>query len=802
MTQENYGTDATVSKKQARQYTYFQNIKRSHGERRDFDPVELLSRLCQNPLHVEAKETAPLWTFRTFTGDKRGNDNLESFSALCFDFDKGGVTPEDWAFELPDTAYFWHTTLSHTPEHPKYRLIVPLSEPVPGKYCKQLHVNFLRSIGAEKEHDSVTLDGARIYYMPAVTPTSREHYKFGIHGGAVLSPADLGVEQPIDPGQQQARQDAEQWIMEGSPRTTVALELPDHAAYEVAPHEAQLGAGERNVGLFKAVVDLVANGIPAAVIWNYLVDANRTRVSPMLKEQELRAILQSAQKFIARQNEQRAESAARLMASSQAEALKPGVVTGTPAAEEVQLRARKRSKEHKIVERMVYLLGGIENCIYDGLDLYVYDETQGRWVVRTMTYFERLLDSNLSGLYTLELIKKLYNVCCIKAYRPHFAFNVGARAIPFKNCTVRFDESTKTMIPGPHRREDYLTIQLPHDYIENAQTPEFDKFLDSIFSYNPATFDPSVASEQKILELHEDKADIIRALWEAIGYTLTADTSIEVSFWFLGTTGANGKSTLCKVIREVVGPANSSAAQIEQLTARFGLSLIQDKLFFVASEISTEEQLKDGSLKALISGEPVMMERKGKDCKQYIPIVKFWFLFNNFPHLRDYSEAFPRRVAIWEFVNTFKGANRDINLFRKLSAEAGAIASRSVAYAGQLLARGEFKPSAVMERVKDEWRGVNDIVQAYIDERIVVEQDAMGFFISRQELYDDFINYCKRTNSSARPLKDERFFSRFSARVPVAGDGKYRPRAGNAPNRPRGFTNVRFNGFQSSGFST
>lgn len=81
-------------------------------------------------IHSLAKKDLRLWSPTHYpAGSRRGGDNVLHLSCLVLDFDDG--TAIDDAVE-PWDGYFHilHTTWSHRPEHPKFRLTLPLAAPV------------------------------------------------------------------------------------------------------------------------------------------------------------------------------------------------------------------------------------------------------------------------------------------------------------------------------------------------------------------------------------------------------------------------------------------------------------------------------------------------------------------------------------------------------------------------------------------------------------------------------------------------------------------------------------------------
>lgn len=99
------------------------------ADKYDSEPtnVELTFDDLPGVLQAEAssdKETAPLWSPSDMQGGKT-EGHVQSVEALALDFD--GVEPP-W-YKLNAWSYFAHTTHSHTPDDPHWRVVVELAEP-------------------------------------------------------------------------------------------------------------------------------------------------------------------------------------------------------------------------------------------------------------------------------------------------------------------------------------------------------------------------------------------------------------------------------------------------------------------------------------------------------------------------------------------------------------------------------------------------------------------------------------------------------------------------------------------------
>ena len=91
----------------------------------------------------------------------------------------------------------------------------------------------------------------------------------------------------------------------------------------------------------------------------------------------------------------------------------------------------------------------------------------------------------------------------------------------------------------PHRSDYYLTTMLPFGFDPLARTNMWQMFLQTTFVKPRSTeFDPELAE----------------FVQEAMGYSLTTDSSHHVTFWCVGE-GANGKGVLFHALEQLGGSA-------------------------------------------------------------------------------------------------------------------------------------------------------------------------------------------------------------------------------------------------------
>jgi hypothetical protein len=155
-----------------------------------------------------------------------------------------------------------------------------------------------------------------------------------------------------------------------------------------------------------------------------------------------------------------------------------------------------------------------------------------------------------------------------------------------------------------HNKDFHSTIRLPITFSKNAKCPNFLKFLNS-------TFDGD-----------EELIDLISQIF---GYCLTADIKGQKAFIFYGK-GSNGKSVLIDVLTKLCGKENVSAISLKELDNSFSRYELVDKLV----NLSTENEVGSGELntqyfKAIVSGDPIRVEKKHETGFMYEPICKLVF---------------------------------------------------------------------------------------------------------------------------------------------------------------------------------
>jgi P4 family phage/plasmid primase-like protien len=139
---------------------------------------------------VRAEKSGPAWSpVRYADGAARGNAGVEKVYAAVMDVDDG-TDPEVVHRLLDNRGYehVIHSTFSSTPEHPKFRVVVPLANPFSAEGWPAIFPR-LCALLTNGHTDPGTKDPARLFFLPSARPGGKT-FTYSAHGRAVL-PADL-----------------------------------------------------------------------------------------------------------------------------------------------------------------------------------------------------------------------------------------------------------------------------------------------------------------------------------------------------------------------------------------------------------------------------------------------------------------------------------------------------------------------------------------------------------------------------------------------------------------------------------
>ena len=157
--------------------SYIDRIDNPSGVKKATLTREKLFHVVTREREYKAKKDFPVWSPCIFKG-KANNANAIEVSCVVWDIDAGLISFDEMQQHLESTIYncFMHTTHSHTAKKHKYRVIIPLENPIVAEDWRYAWIaSLLHFKWMKKEFvDLACKDARRLYYLGGY---SKEDYR-------------------------------------------------------------------------------------------------------------------------------------------------------------------------------------------------------------------------------------------------------------------------------------------------------------------------------------------------------------------------------------------------------------------------------------------------------------------------------------------------------------------------------------------------------------------------------------------------------------------------------------------------
>ncbi len=284
-------------------------------------------------------------------------------------------------------------------------------------------------------------------------------------------------------------------------------------------------------------------------------------------------------------------------------------------------------------------------------------------------------------------------------------------------------------------QEDYITKQAHVAYETEAQAPLFIAFLQRIMGGNQALVD---------------------FIQRAIGYSLTGDTG-EQCLFFLHGSGANGKSTLLNVIKELLGdyamqcPAETLMVKQSGGGASNDIARLRGARFVATSETEDGRRFAESMIKQLTGGDVIAARFLFAEYFEFIPNFKIWLGANHKPVIRGDDHAIWRRIRLVPFTVTIPPEERDNNLLDKLRGEYPGILAWAVQGCIEWQTQGLNPPPEVIAAT-NEYKSEMDLIGMWIDECCITVPHATA---KASALYGSYKRWVE--DNGGHPLNSTKF---------------------------------------------
>lgn len=295
---------------------------------------------------------------------------------------------------------------------------------------------------------------------------------------------------------------------------------------------------------------------------------------------------------------------------------------------------------------------------------------------------------------------------------PNETWNAQTDYLVCKNGTLHIP--SRTLVP--HSPHFYATSRLNYDYDPLAKAPYFE------------------------MVLNQQIPDAASFMQEFAGYALTTSVEHEIALWFYGPPGC-GKSTIIVGLQAMLGERAGLLGLADIERSRFSLSNITEKTLLVSTEQTETFITATHIVDAIISGEPITVEKKFKDQITITPYAKIVWAMNDLPRVNGVNNGIMRRVKVISFP-ALAAANRNPDIKEKIKTEGAGILNIALDGLERLNKRKKFLIPKCVEDATQEFIDNNDIPNTFLQNSNLV-WDSQGR-IQSQHLYDLYHDWCAR----------------------------------------------------------
>jgi putative DNA primase/helicase len=322
---------------------------------------------------------------------------------------------------------------------------------------------------------------------------------------------------------------------------------------------------------------------------------------------------------------------------------------------------------------------------------------------------------------TASILASVTELTRIKVFVPDERWDADSDILVCNNGALHI--STGELVK--HQPKHYATSAVPYKYDPNARPVIWDYFLRNTV--------PAAAN----------------FLQEFAGYALTTEMTHELAVWLFGPPGS-GKSTFLAGLAAMLGHRAGILGLADLERSRFTLADLPGKTLVVASEQPSSYLASTNTLNAIISGEPIQVERKYRDPFTVIPRAKVCWAMNELPRVADANSGLFRRVKVVAFPALAEN-ERDSKIKRAIETEGAGILNWALEGLRRLKERGHFEVPTGVEDATKQFRENNDVPALFIEDRCIQGADLK---VQASQLYSEYKEWC--LENGHRPMSSTR----------------------------------------------
>lgn len=378
----------------------------------------------------------------------------------------------------------------------------------------------------------------------------------------------------------------------------------------------------------------------------------------------------------------------------------------------------------------ILVIGRVPYIYHGGVFLPDLSEAETKSIIRGLIYPQFVKAPTLRRVYELIISAVEFQVTDdeMNLYPPEW--------ICFRNGF--YDPIGRRMVP--HDPKYRATNQIPHDFDpgKDASGRELEKWFSFIF-------------EEK-----DDREMFLRFA----GYCMTRDTR-QQKFMILCGEGGTGKSTLIRLLEDVVGSRNISSVSLSELGQRFASYDLLGKLVNSCADLEISALEDTSTLKKLLGEDNIKGEAKGKQPVFFKSYAKLLFSTNELPVVKtERTNGFYRRLLI---LNMNKiPAEKDPGFLEKLEKDLDYFIHICVNALERMYEDGRLVESVSSVEAVRRLRCESDTVEAFLNETRCVVRGGLSDKARKSDLFRLYGVYCRV--SDRQPLKKHAFFRALRAK--------------------------------------
>lgn len=269
----------------------------------------------------------------------------------------------------------------------------------------------------------------------------------------------------------------------------------------------------------------------------------------------------------------------------------------------------------------------------------------------------------------------------------------------------------------PHSPRHLSTVQLPVEYHPDATCPTFERFLADVLP--PDCCQP--------------RGDSPGFIWELLGYAIYSGNPLHVAVLLYGK-GRNGKGTLIRVLKRLLGERNCSTVTLHELAEnRFRAATLFGKLANLAGDLDSRWLESTAMFKAITGGDTIQGEHKYGAAFDFQPWALPFYSTNNAFGSADSSEGWVARWVVVPFPVSFIGReDRGLDARLQTDAELRGILRRGIDALPALMNRGRLPEPQSVRDAKATFVSASDAVRSWLKDQCTIRPDA---WTPRTDLY-------------------------------------------------------------------